>query len=125
MRQSIEITNKCKFDQQVVTYTSQIRGASTEANVFLELIGDRNQSGRFELDAMTTSFQRGQVDVFFVTLNNVGTLLEVIIGHDNSGSNPQWHLELVEITDTKSEQVHTLQMYCYIVCLAPMKGKFI
>ena len=45
-----------------------------------------------------------QVDEFEVREQDLGALSELVIGHDNSGLGPGWHLEQVEITDTKINQ---------------------
>lgn len=35
---------------------------------------------------------------------DLGPLVELVIGHDNSGQGPGWHLEQVDITDIKTGQ---------------------
>lgn len=38
---------------------------------------------------------RLQVDVFSLTLPNIGELKRIVIGHDNSGVGADWHLNMV------------------------------
>ena len=45
-----------------------------------------------------------QADEFTLHWSDLGDLREIVSGHDNSGQTPAWHLEQVEITDTKSGQ---------------------
>lgn len=53
---------------------------------------------------LTPLFLR-QADEFELQWTDLGNLYEIIIGHDGSGRGPSWHLEQVEITDTKTGQV--------------------
>ncbi len=46
-----------------------------------------------------------QADEFEIKAPDLGALTEITIGHDNTGYGPNWHLEQVEITDTKINQV--------------------
>lgn len=45
------------------------------------------------------------MDEFEIKAPDLGALTEITIGHDNAGYGPNWHLEQVEITDTKINQV--------------------
>ncbi len=46
-----------------------------------------------------------KVDEFEVQWGDLGGLIDVRVGHDNSGQGPAWHLEQIDITDTKTQQV--------------------
>ncbi len=61
------------------------RGAGTDANVFIELHGDKGSVGRTRLDNATNNFERGRRDEFTVTATDVGSLQHIVIGHDGSG----------------------------------------
>jgi hypothetical protein len=51
----------------VQVYTSDLRGAGTDANVFLILYGAGGlDSGSLKLDTSKNNFERGQEDVFMV-----------------------------------------------------------
>lgn len=68
---------------QVVTYTSDMRGAGTEATVFVELEGQFGRSPRRGLippGSASESFGRGQADPFTVQLPELGVLQSLTIG---------------------------------------------
>lgn len=68
---------------QVVTYTSDLRGAGSEATVFARLRGEQGTSPRCSLipaDREASSFSRGQKDVFQLQLPELGTLQSLTIG---------------------------------------------
>ncbi|KXZ51726.1 hypothetical protein GPECTOR_11g173 [Gonium pectorale] len=87
---------------KVVVRTSNLPGAGTDANVYCELRGTRGTTPRQWLrNRAVNCFERGQVDEFEIKADDLGALTELLIGHDNTGIGPGWHLEQVEITDTK------------------------
>ena len=46
-----------------------------------------------------------QADEFSLQWSDLGDLREIVVGHDGCGRSPLWHLEQVEITETKTGQV--------------------
>ena len=46
---------------KVVVATSDLRGAGTDADVFLTLFGDRGDSGERRLESSANDFERGKV----------------------------------------------------------------
>ncbi len=46
---------------RVTTYTSDLRGAGTDADVFIVLYGDKGESGERKLDNSSNNFERNQV----------------------------------------------------------------
>ena len=76
--------------------TGDRRGAGTDANVFVELVGERASSGTKTLDAQRSDFERGNTDTFRLEVSTaIGALKKLRIGHDNKGWNPGWYLEQV------------------------------
>jgi hypothetical protein len=61
------------------------RGAGTDANVTIELHGDKAFIGATRLDNAADNFTRGRKDEFEVVGVNVGQLSHVVIAHDNTG----------------------------------------
>ncbi len=81
-------------------YTSDIRGAGTDANISLTMFGAAGSSaGPFKLETSKNNFERGAEDIFFVEHPDVGDIKEIEIGHDNSGPSPGWHLQQVVVVD--------------------------
>ena len=79
----------------VTTRTSDIKGASTDADVFIEFRGRKGSSGPHKLESAGDNFSRGKVDVFTVRGQDVGKLDSVSVWHNNKGNGPDWHLEEV------------------------------
>ena len=48
-------------------YTGDVRGAGTNANVFLVMYGENGKSDQFDLRNKSDNFERGQVDKFKVS----------------------------------------------------------
>ena len=85
----------------VRTKTSDILGAGTNANVSIQLFGEKNSSELVPLklneNQIRDKFERSQVDIFHLEMPNVGVLERIKIGHDAQGLKSGWHLEYVEI----------------------------
>jgi hypothetical protein len=74
--------------------TSDLRGAGTDANVYLNFIsegpgGKDVMSEAFKLDNSANNFERNQVDVFEIDAK-IGQIKAIQIGHDNTGLGASW-----------------------------------
>ncbi len=75
-------------------------GAGTDANVFIILYGDQNDTGIIPLKQSKThrdKFERNQTDEFVVEAIEIGDIQKIRIGHDNFGGGAAWYLERVEV----------------------------
>ena len=88
---------------KVTTRTSADRGSGTDANVFVEIFGERGSTGRRPLDTSADNFARGATDVFVFESPFLGEIQSVKIGHDNSGFGPAWKLDEVLVEDTTAD----------------------
>ena len=82
---------------RIAVTTSDLRGAGTDASVFVQLFGAESQSDRLPLvvaqpgagegaaGAAVGAFERGRRSEFLVTARRVGLLRKLWIGHDNRG----------------------------------------
>ncbi|KAJ8380931.1 hypothetical protein SKAU_G00017090 [Synaphobranchus kaupii] len=89
---------------EVVTITGDVRGAGTDANVFITFFGDYGITPKVHLASNTekrnrTAFEKNKTDVFRVKTNNVGPLHKIRIEHDNTGLSSGWFLDRVVVTD--------------------------
>ncbi|XP_035234693.1 lipoxygenase homology domain-containing protein 1 isoform X2 [Anguilla anguilla] len=89
---------------EVVTITGDVRGAGTDANVFVTLFGDYGITPKVHLASNTekrnrTAFEKNKTDVFRVKTNNVGPIQKIRIEHDNTGLSSGWFLDRVMVTD--------------------------
>jgi len=89
-------------EYEVKVLTSNKKGASTTARVYVELLGDDEgmSSGEHLLRAAKGSaqpFKRGAEDVFMIASENLGELKALHVWHDNTGLDPQWHLKAIHV----------------------------
>ena len=62
------------------------RGAGTDANVYITLVGEHGDTGKKFLDKPGNQFERDQTDDFQIESVDIGDLKKIRIGHDNSGN---------------------------------------
>jgi len=84
-------------DYRVSVYTTDVRGAGTDANVFIEIHGDQGFIGQTKLENSAKNFERGEKDTFDVPGVDVGDITHILVGHDNKGMGAAWHLQQVEV----------------------------
>ncbi|KAM4708199.1 lipoxygenase homology domain-containing protein 1 [Discoglossus pictus] len=82
---------------EVVVITGNVRGAGTNANVFMQLYGESGKTEETFLRSRSNDFERGAVDIFKIEAADVGKILKLRIGHDGKGFGDGWYLESVEI----------------------------
>uniref|UniRef100_A0A8C4ECX3 Lipoxygenase homology PLAT domains 1a n=1 Tax=Dicentrarchus labrax TaxID=13489 RepID=A0A8C4ECX3_DICLA len=86
---------------EIIVITGDEKGAGTDANVFITIYGSNGDSGRRQLrQKFRNLFEREQTDRFLLEMLDMGELQKVRIEHDNSGLNPGWLLDRVEVTNT-------------------------
>lgn len=88
-----------------------LRGAGTDANVFIEMHGDKGSMGETRLDNAHDNFERNMKDVFTIKASDLGEIQTIIIRHDNSGIGGAWHLQQVR-RDVRAA-LSQLAMPCY------------
>ncbi|KAJ8261234.1 hypothetical protein COCON_G00169570 [Conger conger] len=85
---------------EVVTITGDVRGAGTDANVFVTLFGDYGTTPKVHLASKSrTAFEKNKTDVFRIKTHNVGPIKKLRIEHDNTGMSASWFLDRVVVTD--------------------------
>lgn len=81
--------------------TGDMPYAGTDANVTLQLFGEKGQTEKImlrqELGKTLKRFDRGRTDRFTVQTMDVGKVERIRLSHDNSGPNPEWYLEFLRI----------------------------
>ncbi|XP_078530890.1 lipoxygenase homology domain-containing protein 1 isoform X2 [Lissotriton helveticus] len=86
---------------EVIVVTGFEKGAGTDANVSITIFGSNGDSGKHRLTKKFKNlFERGKTDRFFLETLDLGELKKVFLEHDNSGMNPGWQVERVEVTNT-------------------------
>eukprot|EP01043_Picozoa_sp_COSAG02_P027297 COSAG02_NODE_1603_length_11734_cov_5.828105_5_plen_2279_part_00 len=86
--------------------TSDVRGAGTNAKVYVSLYGEHGEIEERKLPSKRKHFERKRHDVFKLPgpkgqkCREIGTLQRLNVRHDGSGMGSGWHLERI---DVKSE----------------------
>uniref|UniRef100_A0A915KHK6 PLAT domain-containing protein n=1 Tax=Romanomermis culicivorax TaxID=13658 RepID=A0A915KHK6_ROMCU len=109
-RSHLTISVEQKSIIPISTKTSDIFGAGTDANVFVQMTGEQGVSDVIQLknsENHAHKFQRNQSDIFITDeIGDVGPIIEVHIWHDNKGLGASWHLDTVEICDACSNVIY-------------------
>ncbi|GFN87702.1 hypothetical protein PoB_001420800 [Plakobranchus ocellatus] len=88
--------------------TGDVRGAGTDANVFLKIFGTSGDTGNLQLrqsENASDKFERGRTDQFKLEATDIGKIKKIKIGHDNSKPGAAWFLDEVQI-DVPSKGEH-------------------
>jgi len=112
---------------RVVVVTSDLRGAGTDADVYIILKGDgriplpggktakahSRVSQKLKLDNSKNNFERAARDTFLLKrVPSVGTLKSIAIGHDGRGIGAGWHLDHVEVMCESDGSERSLYFDC-------------
>lgn len=97
-----EVYESNRTEYVIEVFTGDERRAGTDANVYLTLIGDKDDSTEKALVKSEThlnKFERNHMDRFVIHDRNYGDLYGIKLRHDNSGAMAEWFVDRVEITD--------------------------
>ncbi|PAA79474.1 hypothetical protein BOX15_Mlig008366g2 [Macrostomum lignano] len=89
-----------KLTYNVSVKTGDVSGAGTDANVFLNIFGDKGETGERQLkasEAAFNKFERNRTDLFRIESPDIGKLERIRIRHDGSNPNAGWFLDWVRI----------------------------
>uniref|UniRef100_H2ZAW7 PLAT domain-containing protein n=1 Tax=Ciona savignyi TaxID=51511 RepID=H2ZAW7_CIOSA len=78
-------------------WTSDVRNAGTDANVFIQVYGENGKSDELPLDNETDNFETGQKDKFKINLPEIGCIYKLRVWHDDSNPFSGWHLDKIEL----------------------------
>lgn len=97
-------TNWAPVKYKVSVINGDLKGAGTDANVFITIYGINGDSGKRQLQQKFRNlFERGSTDCFFLEMLDLGELLRVKVEHENHGFNCGWYVECIEVTNTASD----------------------
>eukprot|EP00879_Flechtneria_rotunda_P027645 GHRR01029623.1.p1 GENE.GHRR01029623.1~~GHRR01029623.1.p1 ORF type:complete len:431 (+),score=171.03 GHRR01029623.1:92-1294(+) len=83
-----------------------MRGAGTDASVYIAIYGHQGATGRMPLSKPGRQcFERKQTDHFVVSGLDVGQMSHVMVGHDASGMATGWYLAELEVEHMPTGQV--------------------
>uniref|UniRef100_A0A3Q3WIH2 PLAT domain-containing protein n=1 Tax=Mola mola TaxID=94237 RepID=A0A3Q3WIH2_MOLML len=96
-----KVRNLVPVKYEIIVITGDVKGAGTDANVFLTIYGVNGDSGKRHLrQRFRNLFERGRTERFVLETLDLGELLRVKVEHDNSGNHCGWYLECIEVTNT-------------------------
>ena len=96
----------------VTVYTSDVRGAGTDANVSLKLQGRTKEGndvsiGPLALETSANNFERGKIDVFNIDGIDLGEITKATLRQDGSGFGSAWHVNQLEVKHTTARQTYS------------------
>ncbi|CAH1776005.1 unnamed protein product [Owenia fusiformis] len=95
----------------VCIQTGKLPKASTDANVYINIIGENGDTGKRHLLSSLTSetkWQQGQADVFIVEAVALGKIDNVILSHDGSKKDQSWFVDHVSIRESEYALTETV-----------------
>ncbi|TNN21606.1 Lipoxygenase y domain-containing protein 1 [Liparis tanakae] len=84
-----------KYPWSLWILTSDVKGAGTDAQVFLQIYGEKGKSDEIRLENNSDSFEQAQLDKFMVEMPDMGKLRKVRIWHEKRHPFAGWHLAKV------------------------------
>lgn len=102
------LKNSSNTNWSIYVYTSNVKGAGTDANVYVQIYGSKASSAQFNLEAKGSNpFEAGKCDKFDKDLPEIGRPVKVKIGHDNKGGFAGWHLDKVVLQNNITNEKFT------------------
>ncbi|KTF89799.1 hypothetical protein cypCar_00010796 [Cyprinus carpio] len=81
-----------KFPWSLWIWTSEIKGAGTDAQVFVQVYGETGKSDEMKLESKSDSFEQGQCDKFIIEMPDFGKIRKLRIWHEKRNPFSGWHL---------------------------------
>ncbi|WP_370421958.1 PLAT/LH2 domain-containing protein [Streptomyces sp. QH1-20] len=95
-----------KRTYSITIKTANVANAGTDANVKIQLIGEKGKSPEIPLDKPgKDDFEQGDLAVYEVTIDDIGNLKKARLFHDNSGARAGWCMRALDIRWSENQQV--------------------
>ncbi|KAM7392648.1 hypothetical protein PAMA_007662 [Pampus argenteus] len=98
-----------KYPWSLWIWTSDVKGAGTDAQVFLQIYGENGKSDEIKLENNSDSFEQGQLDKFVIELPDIGRLLKLRIWHEKRHPFAGWHLARVTLLKTLTVEKYSFE----------------
>uniref|UniRef100_A0A8C9YR90 Lipoxygenase homology PLAT domains 1 n=1 Tax=Sander lucioperca TaxID=283035 RepID=A0A8C9YR90_SANLU len=98
-----------KYPWSLWIWTSDVKGAGTDAQVFLQIYGEKGKSDEIKLENNSDSFEQGQLDKFMIEMPDIGRLLKVRIWHEKRSPFAGWHLAKVTLLKTLTMEKYSFE----------------
>uniref|UniRef100_A0A9J8ARP5 Lipoxygenase homology domains 1a n=1 Tax=Cyprinus carpio carpio TaxID=630221 RepID=A0A9J8ARP5_CYPCA len=96
-----------KFPWSLWIWTSEIKGAGTDAQVFLQVYGETGKSDEMKLESKSDSFEQGQCDKFIIEMPDIGKIRKLRIWHEKRHPFSGWHLGRVTLMKTLTREKYS------------------
>ncbi|KAK1803299.1 hypothetical protein P4O66_004083 [Electrophorus voltai] len=93
-----------KFPWSLWIWTSDVKGAGTDAQVFLQVYGETGKSDEMKLESKSDSFEQGQCDKFMIEMPDIGKVRKLRIWHEKRNPFSGWHLGRVTLMKTLNRE---------------------
>uniref|UniRef100_A0A671XMC4 Lipoxygenase homology PLAT domains 1 n=1 Tax=Sparus aurata TaxID=8175 RepID=A0A671XMC4_SPAAU len=98
-----------KYPWSLWIWTSDVKGAGTDAQVFLQIYGEKGKSDEIKLENNSDSFEQAQLDKFMIEMPDIGKLLKLRIWHEKRHPFSGWHLARVTLLKTLTMEKYSFQ----------------
>ncbi|XP_054613031.1 lipoxygenase homology domain-containing protein 1-like isoform X2 [Dunckerocampus dactyliophorus] len=98
-----------KYPWSLWIWTSDVKGAGTDAQVFLQIYGENGKSDEVKLENNSDSFEQGRLDKFMIEMPDIGRLLKVRIWHEKRHPFAGWHLGRVSLLKTLTMEKYSFE----------------
>nr|XP_057920226.1 lipoxygenase homology domain-containing protein 1 isoform X2 [Doryrhamphus excisus] len=98
-----------KYPWSLWIWTSDVKGAGTDAQVFLQIYGENGKSDEVKLENNSDSFEQGRLDKFMIETPDIGRLLKVRIWHEKRHPFAGWHLGRVSLLKTLTMEKYSFE----------------
>ncbi|KAL6113992.1 loxhd1 [Pungitius sinensis] len=88
-------------------WTSDIPSAGSDADISLQVYGEKGKSDELRLDNKTDNFEQGQVDRFMIELPDLGKLTKLRLWHEKRNPFAGWHLNKATLMKTLTKEKYT------------------
>ncbi|XP_061116516.1 lipoxygenase homology domain-containing protein 1 [Conger conger] len=88
-------------------WTSDVKGAGTDAPISLQIYGEKGKSDEIVLNNNSDNFEQAQLDKFMIELAELGKILKVRIWHEKRHPFAGWHLDKLTLMKTLTKEKYT------------------
>ena len=82
--------------------TGSVAMAGTDAEVFVNIIGSKGDTGEIHIESQKKDFENGDTNTFNVYGRDVGKVKKLKVWHDGTGHGAGWYLESAAVTNKRS-----------------------
>jgi len=101
---SLRRQSKAQSVWSVWVYTSDLKMAGTDANVFICMYGEEGKTDDIPLRNKSDNFETAKCDTFKIETEKIGTPYKMRVWHDNKGLSAGWHLDKIEVENMQTKE---------------------